>query len=118
MCKGNKKKKALCRIKEIFKIVIPSALMLVSVYFMRGGKDILCGLYFVFPLMYIAMGLIYADFIREWLVGVTLISIAFIVPINLWFKMGSCIDSVLIYATLSCVSFFIKRLVKKKRKGI
>lgn len=102
--------------KRALKIIIPSVLMLVLIYLMRGGKDILDGLFIVFPLMYIAMGIICSSFLQELLISLLLTSVAFIVPINLWFNMGSGIDLVLIYFVLACVSFLIKKLIMKKTK--
>ena len=102
--------------KRALKIIIPSVLMLVLIYLMRGGKDILAGLFIVFPLMYIAMGIVCSSFLKELLISLLLTSVAFIVPINLWFNMGSGIDLVLIYIALACVSFLIKKLIMKKTK--
>lgn len=104
-------------IRRIAKIIIPSAMMLLLIYLLRGGKDILEGLFCWFPLMYIAMGVICTDFVKELLAGMVLTSLAFLIPINLCFNMGTCIGWVLIYIALSCASFFIKELIKKKMKS-
>jgi len=90
--------------------------MLVLVYLMRGGKDILDGIYIVFPIMYILIGIICSYPIKELLICLILTSVAFIIPINIFFHMGSCLDCVLIYALLACISFGIKKLIQKKLK--
>ena len=75
--------------------------MLILIYLI----DILVGLYFIFPIMYILMGLLYSNFKKELLISMLLTSLAFIIPINLCFNMGTCIEWVLIYNILSCISF-------------
>lgn len=99
--------------KKILKIIVPSILILILIYLMRDGKDILDGLYFIFPILYIVMGLIYSSFKGELLISMLLTSLAFIIPINLCFKMGTCIEFVLIYNILSCASFGIKKRIRK-----
>lgn len=101
--------------KRIGKILLPGVLMVLLIYNLRGGKDILTGLYIVFPLLYIAMGRICADFARELLPCTLLTSIAFLIPINHWFHMGSCIDLALIYSALSIISFLLKTRIRKHR---
>ena len=43
--------------KKIFKVIIPSLLMILLIYIWRDGKDILNGLFVAFPLMYIILGI-------------------------------------------------------------
>ena len=105
--------------KLIFKVlisIIPSILMLVFIYLMRGGKDILEGLYIVFPLMYIGIGILSSSFFKEFIISILLTSIAFLIPINIFFNMGACFDLVLIYFILACSSYFIKKAIKNKLK--
>jgi len=100
---------------RLCKILFPGILMFCLIFCMRGGKDILTGLYIIFPIMYIAMGIICAGFTKELLPGMLLTSVAFLIPINLWFHMGSCIDLALIYIALSCISFAVKASTRKRR---
>lgn len=102
--------------KKILTIILPTVLMPVLIYFMRDGKDILDGLYFVFPIMYIVIGAISSSFVWELLPSAIFTSIAFLIPINLWFHMGSCIESALIYTLFACVSYMVKKLIEKKLK--
>ena len=99
--------------KRIIKIISPSLLMIMLIFLWRDGKDILNGIYIAFPLMYIILGIISSDFKKELLISLILLSIAFLIPINLMFNMGSCIDLVIIYNILSCISYLIKRKIKK-----
>lgn len=99
--------------KRIIKIISPSLLMVMLIFLWRDGKDILNGIYIAFPLMYIILGIISSDLKKELLVSLILLSIAFLIPINLMFNMGSCIDLVIIYNILSCISYLIKRKIKK-----
>ena len=100
--------------KRIIKIIVPSIIMILLIYLWRDGKDILNGLFIAFPLMYILLGIICIDFKKELLISLLLLSITFLIPINLWFHMGSCIEYVIIFSTLSCISYLIKKKVKKQ----
>ena len=102
---------------KIIKIIIPSLLMLLLIHLMRSGKYILDGIYLVFPIIYIVLGLIYSNFKKELLISLLLISLTFIILINLYFRMGSCIETMVIYNILSISSYLIKDRIKKKRKN-
>ena len=82
--------------KKILKIIVPYILMLLLIYLWRDGKDILKGVYIIFPLIYILLGLISSNLKKELLISLILLSISFLVPINLWFHMGTCIDLVIL----------------------
>jgi len=99
--------------KRVLKIIIPSTLILLLIYLWRNGKDILNGIYMIFPLIYIILGLLCSNFKRELLISLIVLSISFLIPINLWFHMGNCIDLVIIYNVLSCISYLIKKNLKK-----
>ena len=99
--------------KSIFKIVISSILLVLLIYLWRDGKDILNGIYIAFPLMYVILGIICSNFRKELLISLILLSIVFLIPMNLWFNMGSCIDLVIIYNALSCITYLIKNKIKK-----
>ena len=103
--------------KRILKILLPSILMLVLIYLMQDGKDILAGLFLLFPLMYILQGIICSDLKKELLISLALLSVAFLIPVNLLFHMGSCLDLAFIYNALSVVAYLIKRKIKSNRKG-
>ena len=99
--------------KKIIKIISPSVLMLLLIILWRDGKDILNGLYVAFPIMYIILGIVCSDLKKELLISLILLSITFLIPINLWFHMGICIDLVIIYNALSVISYLIKSKIKK-----
>ena len=101
--------------KRLCKIVFPGILMVCLICWMRGGKDILTGLYIVFPIMYIAMGAVCADFAKELLPCMLLTSAAFLIPVNLWFRMGSCIEMALFYIALGCISHWRKTRIQRRR---
>ena len=101
--------------KKILKIIFPSVLMLILTYLLRGGKDILNGLFIIFPLMYILLGLIYSNLKKELLISLFLTSLAFLIQINLYFNMGFCIDLVIFYNILSIICYFIKLKIKQTR---
>ena len=100
--------------KKIIKIIFPSILMILLIYLWKDGKDILNGIYIAFPLMYVILGFIYSDFKKELLFSLILLSVAFLIPINLYFNMGTCIDLIVIYNILSCICYLIKKKVRNK----
>lgn len=97
--------------KRIIKIIVPSTLMILLIYLWREGKDILNGIYIIFPIMYVILGLICSDLKKELLISLLVLSISFLIPINLWFHMGSCIDLVIFYNILSYTSYLIKKKI-------
>lgn len=101
--------------KKNIKIIVPSIIMFLLIYLWRDGKDILNGLYIVFPIMYILLGLIYSDLIKELVVTLIVMSICFLILINLWFHMGTCFDLVIIYNILSYISYLIRKKVIYKK---
>ena len=101
--------------KRLIKILAPCLLMLILIYLLQGGKDILAGLFIYFPLIYIGIGIACADLKTELILSLILTSAAFMVPVNLMFNMGSCVDLLVIYLALGSGSYFIKRLVKKRK---
>ncbi|MBQ7031951.1 MAG: hypothetical protein IJO32_03180 [Bacilli bacterium] len=102
--------------KKIFKIIIPSILMLLLIYLWRSGKDILTGIYIVFPIIYIMVGIICSESLVELIISLFLLSVSFLIPINLMFNMGNCIDLVIIYNVLSFLSLLLKKKIGKKYK--
>ena len=101
--------------KKIIKIISPSLLMIMLIFLWRDGKDILNGIYIAFPLLYIVLGIISSDLKKELFISLILLSISFLIPINMMFNMGTCIDLVIIYNILSCISYLIKRKRKIKK---
>jgi hypothetical protein len=98
--------------KKILKIISPSILVFLLLYLGRHNKDlILTGIYILYPLIYLITSLINAK--KELIISLVLLSITFLIPINVWFNMGACIDLVIIYNILACISYFIKRKIKK-----
>ena len=88
--------------------------MLLLIYLWRDGKDILNGIYIVFPLMYVILGLRGSNLKNELLFSLILLSISFLIPINLCFNMGTCIDLIIIYNVISAISYLIKKKIRNK----
>ena len=102
--------------KSVLKIIVPNILMLLLIYLWRSGKDILTGIYIVFPIMYVLVGIVCSKSKIELVSSLILLSISFLIPINIMFNMGNCIDLVIIYNILSGISFLIKNKLKKFKK--
>lgn len=101
--------------KKILAIILPSILILAINFWGRAEKNILIGLFLLFPIIFIIQGIMSLDK-KELLIGLIISSLAFIIPINLWFNMGACIELLVIYNTLSIISFCIKRNAISKRR--
>ena len=99
----------------MIKILLPGLLVLWLIFALRGGVDILAGLFIFFPVLYILFGVACSKPV-ELLIGILLTDLAFLIPINLCYNMGSCIELLLIYVIFGCVSYFIKYFIKKIAK--
>ena len=103
--------------KKVLSIILPSIIILAITLWGRGDKNILECIYLLYPIVFIVQGSMYSDLIKQLLIALVLSSIAFIVPINLWFNMGSCIELLIIYNILAIVSFLIKNKTSILRKN-
>ena len=101
------KKKGIL-VKKILSIILPSIVILAIILWGVADKNILLALYLLLPIIFIIQGTIYSDN-KNIIIGFLLSSIAFIIPINLWFNMGNCIIFLIIYNILGVVSFLIKK---------
>lgn len=97
--------------KSILKITIPAILICSLCYLLRGGKNILEGIYILFPIIYILIGILYIK--KEYIITLTLTTIVFIICINIWFNMGTCLDLALIYILISYTSKFIRNKLRR-----
>lgn len=102
--------------KKIASIILPSIIILAISWNGAANKSILLGLYLLFPITFIIQGTIYSSLKKELIIGFILSSIAFIVPINLWYSMGSCIVFLVIYNILGITSYLIKNRIVHKNK--
>ena len=100
-------------IRRILRIILPAIFIALLVCAMQGGKNILDGIYIIFPVVYIAIVLMN----EKWdvLVSLVLTSIAFIIPINLLYNMGSCIDLLVIYNVIAGITYLIRVVIRKKK---
>ena len=100
-------------IRRILRIILPAIFIALLVCAMQGGKNILDGIYIIFPVIYIAIVLMNEKL--DVLVSLVLTSIAFIIPINLLYNMGSCIDLLVIYNVIAGITYLIKTVTRKKK---
>ncbi|UWD50599.1 hypothetical protein NYR90_19865 (plasmid) [Clostridioides difficile] len=97
--------------KKILSIVLPSMIIIAITLWGRAEKNILVGLFLLFPIIFVIQGIMYSNFKKELIIGFILSSIAFIVPINLLYNMGSCIDLLIVYNMLGIGSFLVKKKI-------
>lgn len=100
--------------KKILSIILPSMIILAITLWGRAEKNILVGLFLLFPIIFVIQGIMYSNFKNELIIGFILSSIAFIVPINLLYNMGNCIDLLIVYNMLGIGSFLVKNKIFSK----
>ncbi len=100
-------------IRRILRIILPAIFIALLVCAMQGGKTILDGIYIIFPVVYVAIVLMN----EKWdvLISLVLTSIAFIIPINLLYNMGNCIDLLVIYNAIAGLVYFIRFVIRKNK---
>ena len=98
--------------KKLLGIFAPTILMIISISLLRQNHDILLGIYIIFPIIYIVIGM--SGFL-ELIIKLILTSVAFIIPINIWFHMGSCVELVFLYSFISVVTYIVKQAVNKNK---
>lgn len=109
-------KKKEMSMKKILLTVLPSVFIALLTYLKRDGKDILSGIYIIFPILYILIGSIHTKLKWALIICLSLTTLAFLIPVNLLFNMGSCIDLAVIYNALAVICFTVKKPVIKKAK--
>ena len=98
---------------SVVKIVLPALILLILAFALQGGKRILDGIYIIFPLIYVLQGVFLSRSKLQFVLGVLLSDVAFLIGVNLWYHMGSCIDLAVIYTVLGLIAYIIKNIVKK-----
>ena len=98
----------------IIKLILPALLILSLMYLLRGGKNILEGIYILFPVIFVLQGMFCSDSLIQATIGYSLTSSVFIVFVNLLYSMGSCVDLLIIYLALGIAACIVKMIVIKK----
>ncbi len=96
------------------KLILPALLILSLMYLLRGGKNILEGIYILFPVIFVLQGVFCSDSLIQTTIGYSLTSAVFIVFVNLLYSMGSCVDLLIIYLVLGIMACMVKMFVIKK----
>ena len=102
----------------IIKLILPTLLILSLMYLLRGGKNILEGLYILFPIIFVLQGVFCSDSLVLFFAGALLSEAVFLIFVNVLYEMGSCIDLAIIYAVICAAAYLIKqfsiKLMNKK----
>lgn len=102
--------------KNLFSVIFPSIVIFIFILIdsmFPESKYILLGIYLLFPLIFIIQGYICSKLKGSLILGFLLSSIAIILPISIWYNMGSMITPVIIYILLGTLSFFLFNKNKK-----
>lgn len=78
------------------------------------SKYIILGIYLFFPIIFIIQGIIYSNSKGSMIVGFTLSTVAVILPITIWYKIGNILTPVIIYLLLGMLSFYLCKKIKYK----
>lgn len=101
--------------KKILSTIFPSLLTYIYIFIdshFPYSKWILIGIYILFPIMFIVQTIISLKSIKNMLIGLLLLSLSIILPINEWYKMGSMIPAIMIYLLLAGITYSIATIVK------
>ena len=52
---------------------------------------------------------------KEFFIKLVLTSVAFIIAINMWFHMGSCIELAFLYSFIAVITYIVKQVVNKNK---
>ena len=102
------------RIKTVLVILFPPLVIGVLSFALQGGKDILSGLYFIFPIMFLAQSL-FSKNIATLLCGMLLSTLSFLLTVRLFYHMGTCFDLAIFYLLIGGIAYFCRQLLQKKR---
>ena len=101
--------------KKAISLILPSILILAFIFLDNmnpESKNIIVGIYLIFPIVFIIQGVIYSSLKSDVLIGFILSSLAIIIPTSILYNMGSLIGPVIIYIILGLTSYYVKRKVK------
>ncbi|CRK85068.1 hypothetical protein BN000_05127 [Neobacillus massiliamazoniensis] len=96
--------------KNWLSIILPGIVIFTFIWIdslFPESKYILLGIYLLFPIIFIIQGYICSSSKGILIFGLILSSIAIILPISIWYNMGSMITPVIIYILLGILSFFL-----------
>ena len=101
----------------VIKLILPALLVLAFMYLLRGGKNILEGIYIIFPIIFVLQGVFCSDRLVLLCMGALLSEAVFLIFVNILYEMGSCIDLAIIYAVICAAAYLIKQFsIKIKNK--
>ena len=102
--------------KKITSLILPSLIILAFIFLDNMNpysKNILIGIYLIFPVIFIVQGGISNSKI-DIAIGFGLSAMAIILPISLLYNMSSLIGPIIIYIILGLISWFIKQKLFSK----
>lgn len=105
--------------KKLLPMILPSLLIfaLIGIDHFMGGEDsmkLIVYIYLIFPFIFIVQGIACSKSRNSMLIGFLLSSIAVMLPISLWYKVGSMIIPVIIYLILGVIAFILSKRKNKK----
>lgn len=98
--------------KKILSTILLSLLIFIFIFIdsqsSPDSKNIILGIYIIFPIIFIIQGIISSNSIKTMLIGLLLSSISVMIPISMWYNMDSMIVPVVIYNSLGVIVFLIR----------
>ncbi|SFB44354.1 hypothetical protein [Clostridium frigidicarnis] len=106
--------------KKILSTILLSLLIFIFIFIdsqsSPDSKNIILGIYIIFPIIFIIQGIISSNSIKTMLIGLLLSSISVMIPICMWYNMDSMIVPVIIYNLLGILVFFKRYGKSHERK--
>ena len=103
---------------NLFKLIFPAALICSLLFLLRGGKNVIEGIYIMFPLIFIYQGIFCSKNLILLAIGLVFSEASFLVFVNRLYHMGSCVDLAIIYALICLAAYLVKTLIIKRKKKI
>lgn len=104
--------------KKILSALLPGVLIFLLIYIdetvFPDSKNILIGIYIIFPIIYVVQGIISANSIFVLVIGIVISAVATILPTELWYNMSSLLIPVIIYSLLALLAFYVTNKITKK----
>jgi len=105
-------------LKKILSALLPGVLIFLLIYIdetvFPDSKNILIGIYIIFPIIYVVQGIISANSIFVLVIGIVISAVATILPTELWYNMSSLLIPVIIYSLLALLAFYVTNKITKK----
>lgn len=103
--------------RKVLPIILPAVLIALFSYLVRhGDKDLLIGIYLLFPNAFIIQGKLCSDSTKNLIIGLFLSAIGVLMPISIWYHVADMIPITILYTLFGIGSFILSRKVHMRKE--